>query len=154
MSIESVVKTIAECVSAFRSELRGSEDQDRLKSFRSRARDIPTLVFTRGLAYALVYVASRSSEEAFRLGLTAIGCSDLSKKIRERVSNMKAEESGYVLYGALLAFAMKTYGIIVEVSGDPFERLVKASLEDPVINARALEVVEWIKRFAEAYVAE
>lgn len=152
MSTVDVVKTIAECVSTYKREFGPYEG--RLSSFRSRARDLPTLVFTRGLAYSIVYIASRSSEATFRLGLEASDCSDLSKKVQEHVKNMADEESGYVLYGALLAFAMKTCGMNIKTAEDPLKELVEVSLKDPLVNARALEVAEWIKRFAEAYVTK
>lgn len=153
MSIEEVVRVVSECVSTYKREF----DRDTLRSFRSRARESPALMFSRGLAYAIVYVASRSSETVFGIAFSARGCADLCARLREHAGaeEMGAEEFGYALYGALLAFAMKAYGVVIEAgSGDLFKGLVEVFLRDPVANARALEVAEWVKRFAEAYITE
>ncbi|MEM2590427.1 MAG: type III-B CRISPR module-associated protein Cmr5 [Zestosphaera sp.] len=150
MSTQDVVKTIVDCVNNFVMEFAEAKV---LSSFRKRARETPTLVFSRGLAYAMVYLASRSNEKAFKIGLNARECTDLSKSIGEYIRGKKLseEESGYVLYGALLAFAMKVYGI---VSASTFEELIKSVLKSPIASARTHELIDWIKRFAEAYIAE
>lgn len=146
---EAVVKAVADCVSTLREKFAA----DCLKSFRARAREVPAMVFSRGLAYAIVYVASRSSEEVFGIGLNSGSCPDLVEGVRKYLEKAKAEreEAGYALYGALLAFTMKAGGL---ARASDFRGLIEAVLKDPTVNYRALEVVEWIKRFAEAYVAE
>lgn len=153
MSTEEVIRVVSECVSTYKMEF----DRDVLRSFRSRARESPALMFSRGLAYAIVYVASRSSETVFGIAFNARGCADLCARLREHAGaeEIRAEELGYALYGALLTFAIKAYGIVVEAgSGDLFKSLVEVFLRDPVANAKAFEVAEWIKRFAEAYITE
>ncbi|MCS7099860.1 MAG: type III-B CRISPR module-associated protein Cmr5 [Sulfolobales archaeon] len=156
MMTENLVKIVTECVSGFKKKLGDKGfSEDMLSSFRSRAREAPTLIFMRGLPYTLVYVASRSSQEVFSLGLNAETCEDLSSKILKYIEEKnlrdKAEKTGYVIYGALLAFAMKKAG--VTRAGD-FESLIKSVLNDPLASTRASTVADWIKRFAEAYIAE
>lgn len=156
MTVEDLVRIVTECVSGFTKKLgdRGFSE-DMLSSFRSRAREVPTLIFMRGLPYALVYIASRSNQEVFRLGLIAENCEDLSSKILDYVEKKglgdKAEKTGYVIYGALLAFAMKKVGIVGV--GD-FEFLMKSVIDNPLASAKANIVADWIKRFAEAYITE
>lgn len=119
------------------------------KKFRSRARDIAPDIFSKGLAYVLIYTAARSSARLVEKGLLVADCETMIKEIDgERI---KDEEKGYAVYGALLLFILKEMNIL---RSKTFSEAIKSVLNDPTIEIYASKAAEWIKRFAEAYIEE
>lgn len=128
----------------------GFRDCDKvLKSFRARAREMPSLMFTNGFAYAITYIAARSSSNAIDIGLTKNNHAEIIQEIFKS-NKHDNEEAGYALYGALLALALKTTGLVKESS---FPELVRSFLNNPVLEISALAIADWIKRFAEALIS-
>lgn len=147
MSETQIVKITLDCVSVYRQNLSDEE----LSSFRSRAREIPSLIFTRGLAYALLYVASRSSASVFDVGLNVSRCEDLTSKIKDLKKIDSKEKMGYAVYGALIAYLLRRLGA---TNASKFDDLLKESLANPLMDFRVRVAVDWIKRLAEAYIVE
>lgn len=117
------------------------------KRFKSRARDLPTDLFTRGLAYTLTYIAARSSATLVEIGLTVNSCDELISNLEK--SNVDEEELGYALYGALILFSIKKMGLLRKTR---FADIVKEALSNHVLDHYAMIVAEWTKRLAEAYI--
>lgn len=136
-----IIPKISECVEEI------SRSPDVRERFRGRARDIPSDIFSRGLAYALTYTAARSSARAVEKGLMITSCKDLVKGIADE--EMSPEEKGYALYGALLLYILKEAGVLKATT---FSEAVRSVLGNPMIEVYASSAAEWIKRLAEAYI--
>lgn len=141
------------------AEAESELGKDYLKAFRTRARSLPTMLYTNGLSYTIVYVASRSSHEAVEIGLISESCEDLLMRLESLLAgrskaggkSIDKEEAGYILYGSLLAYLLKTARF---TTVRKFDELVRAALDDALLNQGANLVAEWIKRLAEAYIPE
>lgn len=146
MSSSEIAKEIFKCVELLNEKL---EKKDWLKSFRRRARDMPELIFTRGLGYTLAYIASKSSATYFEHAFMFSSCEDLvSRASQLRVGE---EEAGYTLYAWLLTLVLKDTGL---VKASRFSELLASALENPLLESTAFSIAEWIKRAAEAYIEE
>lgn len=148
-----VVSESLECVDKLVKSIGGlnKERKERiLDSFRTRARTVPTYVFTRGVAYALTFIAARGSSEAVVKGLTATSCEQAINDVIEKARNIGEDELGYWLYSSVIAYVMKSAKI---VSSSTFKDLIKEVMENPAVNFKAKGVFEWVKRFAEAYIS-
>lgn len=148
------IKTLSACFDQITSDSsRTALDLEALKSFRARAREIPTLLFSRGLPYTIVYIASRSDKRTFIEVRNASNCNDLLKKVKEIISQRraeeKAEEKGYIMYGALLTFALTREGAFT--NAERFSDIINEAY-NPIVDTKAQHVAEWLKRLAEAYV--
>jgi len=64
-------------------------------------------------------------------------------------SKESPENISYGLYGAVLAYILRKAGIIESKS---FAGLIRETLTKPTLEVKARPVLEWIKRFAEAYI--
>jgi len=118
------------------------------KKFRARARAIPTLVFTNGFAYTITLLAARSSKSLIELGFRENCKSIVDEATKFRVDD---EELSYGLYGAILLHLLRKMGALKAVN---FREVVAESLRDIAVDMKAMQVVEWLKRFTEAYIAE
>lgn len=119
-----------------------------LRSFRTRAREIPSLMFTNGFAYTVTYIAARSSSHAIDIGLTKNDHVEIIKEIFKS-NKYDNEKAGYALYGALLAFTLKATGLVKESS---FVELVKLFLNNPALETSVFAIADWVKRFTEAFI--
>lgn len=144
-----VIAQVLECIKMV-TDVRSGISRDRLEAFRSRARDLPSTMFINGFAYALTYIASRSTIKTIELGLLAESCNDLLTKLVEHIKNVEREEAGYIMYGSILAFLIKQAGLSTAKS---FDELLRAAMEDVILSQGALVLAEWIKRLAEAYIS-
>lgn len=142
----NLIIKISECVELVSKGV----PQNVKKGFRSKARDMPTNIFGRGLAYAITYAAARSSASAVELGLSAINCNSFISSI---VKNEKLgdEDKGYALYGAMILYLLKEAKAL---NANSFKDALKTALDNPSVEVHANEIAEWIKRFAEAYIEE
>lgn len=154
---KEIVSTVINCVTLALSYVTNNKKltNDDIKSLRSRARDLPALLLTRGFPYVVVYIASRSSYEVFEKGLASSKCEEvidgvINLKSEGGKEKLKGEEVGYALYGALLSYVMKSAKMIPEEK-KTFKDLIEYSLNRPSLNVRASIVAEWIKRVVEAY---
>jgi len=111
---------------------------------------MPEYSFTRGLAYTIVFIASKSSKDLVETGLTAQKCEDVINKIKESKIGSEEEES-YAIYGAVLLYIAKKLGI---VKGNKFEGIVYDVMRSPVVEIKMWSVLDWLKRVTEAYIHE
>jgi CRISPR type III-B/RAMP module-associated protein Cmr5 len=137
-----VVSTLVDCFEYLSNELK----DDEARTLRSRARDMPAELVSKGFSYVIVLTASRGDLEVVERGLTSTSCQELVKSARDR--KLSKEDIGYALYGAILLLSLKKLGAIGE---EKFSKLVERSLKDPILNQTAYTVMDWIKRLAEAY---
>lgn len=121
---------------------------DAVKGLRSRARDIPTMIFTQGLAYTLTFIASRSSSKVFEKALESKNCEELTSGIKEL--RLSGEKIGYAIYGGMLTYIMKDLGLVNTCMN--LKDLVDLAIRDPTLEVRVWPIVEWLKRVVEAYV--
>jgi CRISPR type III-B/RAMP module-associated protein Cmr5 len=137
-----VVSTLVDCFEYLSNEL----NDDEARTLRSRARDMPAELVSKGFSYVIVLTASRGDLKVVELGLTSTSCQELVKSAKDR--KLDKEDIGYALYGAILLLSLKKLGAIGE---EKFSKLVERSLKDPILNQTAYTVMDWIKRLAEAY---
>ena len=137
-----VISTLVDCFEHFSREL----DEGQAKALRARARDMPTELVSKGFSYVMVLTAARGDLGVVRLGLTSASCQDLVKRVKEE--DLKGDDAGYALYGAVLLLSLRKSGVI---SGGDFADIVKSSLNDPTLNQVAYAIMDWVKRLAEAY---
>jgi hypothetical protein len=107
---------------------------------------MPAELVSKGFSYVMVLTAARGDLGVVRLGLTSASCQDLVKRVKEE--DLKGDDAGYALYGAMLLLSLRKSGVI---SGGDFADIVKSSLNDPTLNQVAYAIMDWVKRLAEAY---
>ncbi|MEM4976256.1 MAG: type III-B CRISPR module-associated protein Cmr5 [Desulfurococcaceae archaeon] len=146
MDEELLIKSVLECINHITSKYGPSSDI--AKKVRARARSMPEYSFTRGLVYTLVFVASKSSKDLVEIGLKEQRCEDVINKIEE--SKASSEEKSYAIYGAILLHIARKLNIVKE---DKFEEAVR-DLRSPATEVKMWYVLDWLKRFAEAYIYE
>jgi len=146
VSSSEIAKEIFKCVEFLKEKLG---DKEWLKSFKRRAREMPELIFTRGLGYTLAYIASKSSATYFEQGFTFSSCDDLVSQASQ--VSVSSEKAGYMLYVWLLTLALKGTGL---VKASRFSELLASTLDNPLLESAAFSIAEWIKRAAEAYIEE
>lgn len=142
MSEEIIVKTLGECFEELISRIK---DDDLLKSFRSRARDMPTEIFSKGLTYALILSASRGDLNTLQKTLIMEKCSD----IIDASSKLEREAFGYTLYASILLYVLRNMG---EKLGATFKEVLQNTVNNYIVAKKAFLVADWIKRFSEAYI--
>ena len=125
-------------------------DTDVLKSFRARARSIPADMSVHGFTYILALLAARSSREALEQGLRLDNCEELAEAII-RSKDLSSEKKGYGLYGAMILHILKRLNVVRDV--DKFGDLIIKVADDPIVELKAKIVMEWLKRFSEAYLS-
>jgi len=127
------------------------------KSFRARARQEVSNIAFSGLPLTIAVIASRSSAAALEEALRDMDpgdfigrvCSDI--KYASDLNLKEDEDKAYAIYGFSLLYALKALGAIKERTLAEF---IKGVASSPLVQAMALEVATWIKRFAEAYIHE
>ncbi|MEM1694876.1 MAG: type III-B CRISPR module-associated protein Cmr5, partial [Ignisphaera sp.] len=139
--------TTLECINEITSRYQSSSDI--AKKVRTRARSIPEYSFTRGLAYTLVFIASKSGKDLVEIGLKAQKCKDIIDEIDKK--NIGNEEKSYAIYGAVLLHIARKLGI---VKGDKFEEVVYDIMKSPATEIKMWSVLDWLKRITEAYIHE
>ncbi len=137
-----VVSTLVDCFEHFSRAL----EEGQARALRARARDMPAELVSKGFSYVMVLTAARGDLDVVRLGLTSTSCRDLVELVRKK--GLGGDDAGYALYGALLLLSLRKSGVI---SGGSFADIVKSSLNDPTLNQVAYAIMDWVKRFAEAY---
>jgi len=144
-------EVISEALSCIESLVGGRNPKEEiLQRFRTRARSIPADLYIHGLAYTLTIIAARSSKDALEKGLTGMTgmkCVDVIKSVEGMFGSV--EEKSYGIYGAIITYLLKKAEII---KSNTFKELINEVLNNYVIDLRAREVFEWLKRFAEAYI--
>jgi len=145
--LESVIRNSMECVNLLVTDFKHPGRV--LEGFRARARSIPTDVAVHGVTYALTLIAARSNYKAIEVGLRAGGCKEAIEGVREVLKDADTEELSYGVYGAVVAYVMKSSGIVKSTS---FRELIEETLRDPSLRLKAMMVFEWVKRFSEAYI--
>lgn len=153
MSQESLVKLILECVNAIASVYNSPEEKEVIERIRTRARSIPEEAFARGLAYTIVFIASKSGKNIIEKGLKSTKCEDIVKSIKnEYAGKPEFEKLSYGIYGAILLHIAKNANII---KGDKFESVIYEILRNPdIIELKMWHVLDWLKRVIEAYTHE
>ena len=143
LALEAVEKICTEC-----------KDQDKLKSFKSRARSLVSDMYSSGTAYVVSVTAARSSAAAVEIGLRARSLDDILRLCSDEAYSRKlgldgSEDVGYAIYGALLLHALKEmHALSADRLSDTIRKLWGNTLAERV----ALRVATWLKRFAEAYI--
>jgi hypothetical protein len=112
---------------------------------------MPVYSFTHGLLYVLTLLAARSSKSLVEYGLSeSQSCRELVERLLSGVSREGGvEEISYGLYGAVVLYILKRTGAI---ESKTFSDLVKELLAKPALEVKARPTLEWVKRFAEAYI--
>ncbi|MEM4620052.1 MAG: type III-B CRISPR module-associated protein Cmr5 [Desulfurococcaceae archaeon] len=147
MDEKLLLGTTLECINEITSRYQSSSDI--AKKVRTRARSIPEYSFTRGLAYTLVFIASKSGKDLVEIGLKAQKCKDIIDEIDKK--NIGNEEKSYAIYGAVLLHIARKLGI---VKGDKFEEVVYDIMKSPATEIKMWSVLDWLKRITEAYIHE
>ncbi|MEM1560326.1 MAG: type III-B CRISPR module-associated protein Cmr5 [Ignisphaera sp.] len=147
MDEKLLLDTTLECINEITSRYQSSSDI--AKKVRTRARSIPEYSFTRGLAYTLVFIASKSGKDLVEIGLKAQKCKDIFDKIDK--NDIGSEEKSYAIYGAVLLYIARKLGI---VKGDKFEEVVYDIMNSPATEIKMWSVLDWLKRITEAYIHE
>jgi CRISPR type III-B/RAMP module-associated protein Cmr5 len=143
--MKEVVSEVLDCIESL---INGrSLREDILKKFRARARTLPVDLYTHGLAYTLTIIAARSNKEAIEKGLTGTKCIDVIKSVENIFDDV--EEKSYGIYGAIITYLLKKLGVI---RSSTFKDLINEVLSNYVADLRAREILEWLKRFTEAYI--
>ena len=143
MSEEVLVNELIEC---YRNMVAIISD-DKLKRLRTRARDAPTQIFTRGLPQTLILFAARSKLDVVQKALVKSSCKDLLSDI----DSVSGEKFGYTAYLSILLYLAKKLGLDI---GNSFEEILKKSVDNPILEKEFYIIAEWIKRFSEAYLPE
>jgi len=146
--LEEVVNCIEQVTNIRLSSKKGAEI---LKGFRTRARSIPTTLFTRGLAYTTILISSRSSSRLVELGLLKNSCEEIASEVARQSEEYDVEKLSYGLYGAVILFLLRKGGVITSTK---LSDMLREVVRDSSIDSKATTVFEWIKRLAEAYIAE
>lgn len=150
-----MVELVLECINAVVSNYGSSKGV--VEKIRTRARSIPEEAFTKGLAYALIFTASKSGKSIMEIGLKVTKCEEIINTIKDMVNKRtdtkpSEEELSYGIYGAILLYIARSMGII---KGDKFEQVIYDVLEKPaVIELKMWNVLDWLKRITEAYIHE
>lgn len=153
-----IVDLIATCVEKISTETLDKDpkkDRELKRSLRSRARDLPSELFSKGLAYTLAYTSSRGSLRIIELGLKADSCDQLLSAIKNTMGSESSKLSetmfGYSVYGALLLLSLKKAGVI---KGSKLSEVIREAMAKPEVEVVVQAHAEWIKRFVEAYIEE
>jgi len=141
-----VLGMLVDCFELLSRELR-EKDTDKAKALRTRAREMPAELISKGFSYVLVLCASRGELNAVESGLKYDSCQELLEVIK----GLGDEKAGYSLYGAILLMSLKKIGA---VSKAKFSEVIKDSLDNPILDFTAYSLMDWIKRLAEAYIEE
>lgn len=145
-------KLVDELVDIFSFLSKEVKKDDLLKSLRSRARRVPTDIFTEGLSYFTITCVSKGRflddfDQAFKEITNGNKLKDVLSK-----QNSEKEEYGYGSYLLILAYLLKKLEIVkkdLDLGG-----FLKEATTKPYLTERALFLADWIKRFAEAYLPE
>lgn len=140
-----IVENLGTC---FRDLLDIVRDRDKLKSFRSRARDMPTEIFIHGLTYTLMLAASRGDLNILEKTIVKNECKELVKVVNSIDSK---EKFGYTMYTSLILFLFRKLNIDLGLS---FRDILNKVVGNNALEKKAYIIADWIKRFAEAYIAE
>lgn len=159
MITKDLVSEILTCIDTVKKTLE-QDKKDVLKAFRTRAREAPSIIFTNGLTYTIVYMASRSSAEAVELGLSKSKCEEvLNDLLIKHKGDVGVEKFSHALYISLFSYLLNKAVSIqhpsdkaVSASTSKFTAFVDRSLKDPVLERTALDISEWMKRIAEALI--
>jgi len=141
-----VLGMLVDCFELLSRELH-EKDRGKAKALRTRAREMPAELISKGFSYVLVLCASRGKLNAVESGLKYDSC----QKLLEVIKDLSDEKAGYSLYGAILLMSLKKIGAINETR---FSEVIKNSLDNPILDSTAYSLMDWIKRLAEAYIEE
>ena len=151
--MSEIVKDIAECVELVANLSNAVEKGSEIASgFRTRARSIPSVLFANGFTYTVTLLAARSSRSLIELGFRD-NCKAIVDEAVKMFNEKKLdkEEMSYGLYGAILVHILRKMGAIKTSN---FKDLVTESITNTALDLKAWQVVEWLKRFAEAFIEE
>jgi len=145
--LSEVVKYCLSCIEALINE---KVDKDVLRSFRARARSIPSDMFMHGFIYTITLLAARSSRSILEKGLKEVDCKNIVKEISS-LKELGYDARGYGLYGAMILYILKRLNAL---KSETFNDLIREASGNPVIEFKTRIVLEWLKRFSEAYIEE
>jgi|YelNatPaOPRAMG01_1025707.scaffolds.fasta_scaffold12207_8 CRISPR type III-B/RAMP module-associated protein Cmr5 len=137
---EEVLRMLVDCFEFLSKNL----SKEVAKSLRARARDMYTDLVSKGLSYVLILCASRGDLSVVESGLRGSSCQDLLNLVKD----LKSEDAGYALYGAILLMSMKRMGLL---DGTKLSEVIKNTLDNPMLDSIAYNLMDWVKRLAEAY---
>ncbi len=147
---KKIVTEILDCIESIIKNI--SKDNETIKSFRTRARDIPLYLFMRGPTYTMVYIAARSNVYILNKAFKASNCEELIMSVigrDQKFMRMGSDKKGYALYGAVVIYVLKRLNLIKAGS---FTELINETLNNPALYSYLSAISEWIKRFAEGYI--
>jgi CRISPR type III-B/RAMP module-associated protein Cmr5 len=148
---KDLVKGVLECIEAIIDRAGGQKSGDLLGKFRARARSLPTDLASHGLQYLVVLTAARSNKRLIEESLRKNSCVDVVNSLVDE-KGLDDDKRSYALYGGVLVYLLKQQGVIDEKVSSFRELLEK--LANPAVEALATPIAEWLKRLAEAYIAE
>jgi CRISPR type III-B/RAMP module-associated protein Cmr5 len=150
--MSEIVRDVVECVELVAELGKVKDGSNIVSGFRTRARSIPSVLFTNGFTYTITLLAARSSRSLIELGFRD-SCKSIVDEATKMFNEKKAdkEETSYGLYGALLVYLLRKIGAIKALN---FKELVTESIGNTALDLKAWQVVEWVKRFAEAFIEE
>jgi len=149
--MNSVLEKVVECIEQISQLASLNEDgKEILSGFRSRAESMPSIFFIHGFAYTMVLLAARSSRELMELGFKN-SCKEIVDEIKKIREKYRKDELSYGLYGATILLLLHEAG---NIKTKEFSSVLKEAIKDPTIDLKAMQIFEWIKRLAEAYIAK
>ena len=150
--MSEIVKDVVECIELVAGLGKVEGGSEIASRFKTRARSIPPVLFTNGFTYTITLLAARSSRSLIELGFRD-SCKAMVDEAVKMFNERRAdeEETSYGLYGALLVYLLRRTGAI---KASNFKELVTESIGNTALDLKAWQVVEWVKRFAEAYIEE
>ncbi|MCC6055669.1 MAG: type III-B CRISPR module-associated protein Cmr5 [Desulfurococcaceae archaeon] len=150
--MSEIVKDVVECIELVADLGKVKGGSEIASRFRTRARSIPSVLFTNGFTYTITLLAARSSRSFIELGFRD-SCKAIVDEAVKMFNEGRAdkEEVSYGLYGALLVYLLRRMGA---TKTSNFKELVTESIGNIALDLKAWQVIEWVKRFAEAYIEE
>jgi len=119
--------------------------------FRTRCRQLISLIYYSGLAYTLAYIASKAGTHVLDYALNVSEPEKIARQVEQ--AGLSEEEASYALYGAFLLTALKQIGVPGVSDAATFLDLLR-KLNYPgttlVAEGKILRFGEWLKRLAEA----
>jgi len=150
--MSEIVKDVVECIELVADLGKVKDGSEIASGFRTRARSIPSVLFTNGFTYTITLLAARSSRSLIELGFRD-SCKAIVNEAAKMFNEGRAdeEETSYGLYGALLVYLLRK---MEAIKASNFKELVTESIDNTALDLKAWQVIEWVKRFAEAYIEE
>ncbi|AKG38439.1 hypothetical protein MA03_02940 [Infirmifilum uzonense] len=130
--------------------------EDVKSSFRARARNMISDLFTSGASYVISVAAARSSAYALETALSVKDVGEITRICEDhdyskKLGVEKSDDKGYAIYGSLLLYVLKKTGIL---SSNKLSEAIRELQGNTYAEKILARMAIWLKRFAEAYIHE